>query len=254
MKKNNKVLCVYSPKGGVGKSTIAINIASTSFLMRKKTLLIDDDFYNGSLDLFINDVVNKTIYDLVKDINNEKYEEITNYVYSYNNYIDILCAPISYKQIDKIEIKTLKTVINYARNNYDLVIIDTSSIFDNITKTIINASDETLLILTNDMSNIKNIKNIISIFKEEDINYKVLFNNSFDFKDEYFSNYEIKSIIESNIDYTLGKEAFFKNITSYIYSSKLPILYKNNDVKYSKLVDKNELIINDLFESSENDE
>ena len=60
IKGKGKTICVYSPKGGVGKSMIAANMASVSFLMDKKTLLIDADLYDGGLSLFVDNPIDKT--------------------------------------------------------------------------------------------------------------------------------------------------------------------------------------------------
>ena len=68
--KKGKVLCVYSPKGGVGKSIISANIAGSSYLMGKRTLLIDADLYDGGLSLFVNEEIKKNIYTLSNDIKN----------------------------------------------------------------------------------------------------------------------------------------------------------------------------------------
>lgn len=254
-KSKGKTICIYSPKGGVGKSMIAANMAGVSFLMNKKTLLIDADLYDGGLSLFVDNDISKTIYTLSDDFKNNKYDTIYDYVYHYNEKIDILCAPKTQLQSGDVKVKYIESIINVAKENYDLVVIDTNSAYNELNKRIFECVDEILLILTNDMINIKNMKNIINIFKSEENNkYKVLLNSSFDFKEPYFSNYEIINVIGANIDYTLDRESFFKNITLYIYHNTIPILYRDNDIKYYKLYDRYNLIIKDLFNGSEDND
>lgn len=252
IKGKGKTICVYSPKGGVGKSMIAANMASVSFLMDKKTLLIDADLYDGGLSLFVDNPIDKTIYTLSDDFKNNKYETLYDYVYHYNENIDILCAPKTQLQSGEVNVKYIEQIINVSKELYDLVIIDTNSAYNELNQRIFSEVDEILLILTNDMINLKNVRNIINIFKSEDkTNYKTLLNNSFDFKEQYFSNYEIINLIGSNIDYTLDRESFFKNITLYIYHNTIPLLYKDNDIKYYKVVERFKLVIKDLFKGSD---
>ena len=245
--KKGKVLCVYSPKGGVGKSIISANIAGSSYLMGKRTLLIDADLYDGGLSLFVNEEIKKNIYTLSNDIKNNKYESILDYVYNYNEGLDILCSTKIQLEASLIKEKYMDKIIEDAKNIYDFIVIDTNSSYNDFNKNIFNLCDEVLLILTNDIVNIKNMKNVITMFNDIGIyKYKVLYNSAFDFKDQYFSYEEMIEIIGANIDYTILREGFFKNITGYLFNNKIPILYKNNDVQYYSLLNKCNLIINDM--------
>lgn len=245
--KKGKVLCVYSPKGGVGKSIISANIAGSSYLMGKRTLLIDADLYDGGLSLFVNEEIKKNIYTLSNDIKNNKYESILDYVYNYNEGLDILCSTKIQLEASLIKEKYMDKVIEDAKNMYDFIVIDTNSSYNDFNENIFNLCDEVLLILTNDIVNIKNMKNVITMFNDIGIyKYKVLYNSAFDFKDQYFSYEEMIDIIGANIDYTILREGFFKNITGYVFNNKIPILYKNNDVQYYSLLNKCNLIINDM--------
>lgn len=245
--KKGKVLCVYSPKGGVGKSIISANIAGSSYLMGKRTLLIDADLYDGGLSLFVNEEIKKNIYTLSNDIKNNKYESILDYVYNYNEGLDILCSTKIQLEASLIKEKYMDKIIEDAKNMYDFIVIDTNSSYNDFNENIFNLCDEVLLILTNDIVNIKNMKNVITMFNDIGIyKYKVLYNSAFDFKDQYFSYEEMIEIIGANIDYTLLREGFFKNITGYLFNNKIPILYKNNDVQYYSLLNKCNLIINDM--------
>lgn len=246
-KEKGKVISIYSPKGGVGKTVLSANIAGCSFIMGKKTLLLDADVYNGGLSLFVNSSIDKTIYTLVKDIKYGKYESLRDYVYNYNENLDILCSTKIQLEASLIKEKYLEKIINDAKNIYDYIIIDTNSIYSDFNERIFTLSDRILLILTNDIINIKNMRNIITIFKDIGINkYKILFNSSYDFKDQYFDYMEMIEMIGANIDYTIGKEGFIKNITKYLYNNCIPILYKNNDINYYKLFDKINLIIDGM--------
>lgn len=245
--KKGKVLCVYSPKGGVGKSIISANIAGSSYLMGKRTLLIDADLYDGGLSLFVNEEIKKNIYTLSNDIKNNKYESILDYVYNYNEGLDILCSTKIQLEANLIKEKYMDKIIEDAKNMYDFIVIDTNSSYNDFNENIFNLCDEVLLILTNDIVNIKNMKNVITMFNDIGIyKYKVLYNSAFDFKDQYFSYEEMIDIIGANIDYTILREGFFKNITGYLFNNKIPILYKNNDVQYYSLLNKCNLIINDM--------
>lgn len=252
MKKEGKSICIFSPKGGVGKTILAMNFAGVASLVDKKVLFIDFDLFNGCASMLINQTISKTIYNLADDLNNNKFENILNYIYKYNKNIDILCALKDPRQESKINIKVVETILNNAKDFYDLILIDTSSVLDEINLVTLDKSDLTLFIITNDIFNIKNMRNLINIFKDCEIsNFKILMNNSIDFKAQYFSLSDIQNIISANIDYSISNNFFIKNITSYLYENKIPLLANGNEKKYKNEISNLNNILNDMLKDGE---
>lgn len=227
-----KSICLFSPKGGVGKTIIAMNLAGILSKKGNKVLLIDLDVFNGGLSLLINDNITKTIYQLTDDLNNNRFKEFKEYVNKYNDNIDILCAPKDPRQGSKIDSKYIDIIIEKASLFYDEIIIDTSSVFDEINLVTLDIVDEIFFVTTNDMMSLKNLRNILNIFKDNGIdNYKVILNNSFDYRIPYFSLLEMKKIIGANIDYSLSTSYFIKDITRLLYECKIPVLDSSTSKK-----------------------
>ncbi len=249
-----KSVCIFSPKGGVGKTILAMNLAGISSLINKKVLLIDFDLFNGCISMLIDKNISKTIFDLVDDFNNNKFQSFSDYIYKYNENIDILCAPKDPRQGNKIESKYIKIILDKVKNTYDLVIIDTSSVLDEITLTILDVVNLILFVVTNDLFHIKNLRNIINLFKENEIdNFKVLINNSIDFKSQYFSLSDIKKILGTNINYSISNSFFMKDITSYLYENTIPVLVKGNDKKHNSEINNLNNIIKDILKEDNNE-
>ena len=244
-----KSLCIYSPKGGIGKTVLVSNLGAVASKMNKKVLLLDFDLYFGCLSMFINENITKTVFNLADDLNNNRYKSINDYIYKYNDNIDILCAPKDPRQGSKISAKYIDIILDRTTSIYDLVIIDTYASSDEITVSILDVVDNILFVVDNDPFTMKNTRNILSIFKDNEFdNYKVLLNNSLSSKIYYFSNAEIRKVIDANIDYTLSNNFFMKDISSAIYDSTIPILYKNNYRKYRNDINNMKLIIKDVIE------
>ena len=91
------------------------------------------------------------------------------------------------------------------------------------------------------------MKWIINIFNDCNItNFKVLLNASIDFKTPYFSIMDMKKIIGANIDYSLGKDIFLKDITSYLYDCKIPTLIEGFSKRHKEDYLNMKMIIEDL--------
>ena len=81
--------------------------------------------------------------------------------------------------------------------------------------------------ISNDSFDIKNMRTLISIFKDlEKDNYKVLLNESIYNERSYFSIYDIKDIIKNNIDYVISNKFYIKDIDKYILEGNIITLNK----------------------------
>ena len=215
--KKGKSLCFFSAKGGVGKTVNLINLAGIFQQLDKKVLIIDLDLYGGSVANALNKKYDYSIYNLVDDMIFNRFESFDKYVVNAAEKIDILCAPKDPRDASKIEIKYIEDIINNAVFNYDVVLVDTNHALTDFNLMALSVVDQINFITTNDPLDLKNLKSLIAIFKDHDIkNYKVVLNNSRDPFKNYFSLFEIRKIIEHNIDYTLSSDMYLKDMEKFV--------------------------------------
>lgn len=240
------ILCLFGVKGGIGKSVLAMNLAGIVSNLKKRVLLIDADLYGGSIALALNKPVNKTIYNFVDDYNNNRYKDLNDYITKYNEYIDFVASPKDPRKSNKIDSNYIEILLDKAKFNYDLIIVDTNHILDEINLSILDKSDNILFLVSNDSFDIKNMRTLISIFKDLEIDkYKVLLNNSIRENREYFNLYDIKDIIKTNIDYELSNKFYIRDIDKFIMAGNIVTLNKKyiNTKDYKVL----ENIVNDVI-------
>ena len=247
-----KVITLFSCKGGVGKTTTTLNLAGIYSLMQKKVLIMDLDLNSGGIAVSLNIDVDKSIYNVVDDITNNRYDEIENYISKYNEYIDVLAAPKDPRLSMKVDSKYIDLVIRSAIYKYDVILIDTSHNLSSLLLAALDKSDNTLFMVTNDPVDLKNSRSMISIFKDtEKENYKIVFNSSKDTGKDYFSLFDVKNIIKHNIDYTIDHSFYIKNIDKYVIDGE--ILTLNKKIRISKKGDISRLtkLANSLLENNE---
>lgn len=215
--KKGKSMCFFSAKGGVGKTTNILNFAGILEQLEKKVLVIDMDLYSGGIALYLNKNSERSIYNVAFDLMNGTFTDLKHYVESFDNYIDILCAPKDPRDASKIEAKYIEDIINKACLEYDVVLIDTNHSLDETSLTILDTVDEVTFFVTNDPLDLPKLKTLLSIFDNLDMkNYHVLLNNSRDPFKDYFSMYDIKNILEHNVDYTLSTDMYLKDMEEMI--------------------------------------
>lgn len=236
--KKAKTICITSTKGGVGKTITTLNLAALYHLLGKKVIIVDLDLYSGGIGLSLNLKNEKTIYSVVDDMVNNRFKNIQNYIYKYNENIDVICAPKDPRQAMKVDGKYVDLLLYNLETIYDVILIDTNHILSHLNLTIMDRSHNILFVVTNDPIDLKNTKSLISIFNDNSItNYKVLYNNSRDTGKDYFSMFDIKTIIKSNIDYTITKNFYIKEIDNYTLDGKILLLDKH--IQKSKRKDFN---------------
>jgi pilus assembly protein CpaE len=225
--KRGKVITVFSTKGGVGKTILTLNLAGIYYKMNKKVLIIDLDLYSGGIALSLNVDPTKSIYNFIDDLNNNRFTEFNDYVVKYNDNIDVLSCPIDPRMGGKIDSKYVDVLLVNAANRYDVILVDTSHILNDVNLETLDRTDEILLVLSNDPIDLKNMKSIISIFKDSEIdNYHIVLNEAINTDKDFFTNFDIKNVIKDNIDYTISRQFHINNIDSYVIKGEIPVLNK----------------------------
>ena len=226
--KKGKSICIFSAKGGVGKTTTVLNLAGVYQNLGKKVLIIDFDLSSGGIALALNKDVKYSISDFVSDIKNNAYNSLNKYMTKYNESIDFLAAPIDPRYSNEVNVKYLDIILDRAAYAYDVVLIDTNHIINELNLSILDRVDKILFITTNDPYDLKNMRTLISIFKDLNINkYEVLLNCSKDPFKHFYSVNDIENIIKNNINYILSPLFYIKNMDDYVINGKIITLDKS---------------------------
>ena len=235
---NGKIITISSVKGGVGKTTLTLNLAGLYFLWKKKVLIIDLDLYGGGIATCLNVKNKKDIYMLVDDLSNNAQVSISDYVAKYNDGIDVLASPKDPRDVSKIESKYISKIFDIAKREYDIVLVDTNHSLDEVCLVAIDASYNTAFVITNDLVDLKNTRSLLNIFKEMDkSNYKIVLNNSRDTGRDYITLFDIRNMIKNNVDFTISRNFYIRNIDKYTLNGEILILNKGinrfyaNDIK-----------------------
>ena len=235
-----KIISINSVKGGVGKTTLAISLARIYSLMKKKVLLIDLDLYSGGISTYLDINNKKDIFMLIDSISNNRFTSLNDYIVNYNKNIDVIPSVKDPRLATRIDSKYIKAVFKLAKTEYDIVIVDTNHALDETNLVVLDNVDTSLYVITNDIVDLKNMKSLVSIFKDnEKTNYLTILNNSINHRTDYLSLFDIRTIIRTNIDYTISKSFYIKNINKYLLAGD--ILTLNNSINNTYQRDINNL-------------
>ncbi|MBK6794366.1 MAG: response regulator [Anaerolineales bacterium] len=159
-----KIIVVYSPKGGTGCTTIAVNLAIALNNEDTRTVLVDGNLQFGDVAVFVNEQGKNTILDIaprVDDLDAEIIEEIL--IKHEGSGIRILAAPQRPEMAEKISGDQFMKVLQFMQRMYSYVIVDTSSILTDVILAAVDLSDAMVLVTTQEIPSIKNSRLILDL-------------------------------------------------------------------------------------------
>lgn len=155
--KNISVVSVMGCSGGVGKTTIATNLAASFAEFGLKTCIVDLSLQFGDVGLFTNIKPIFTIYDLL--VNNNDFNPNMNlFIEHVNPNLFVLPAPVLPEQADYITRSMLPKLIKNLSVFFDVVVFDTPSIINDICLELFQLSHQIVMVTTKDLGSLKNSK------------------------------------------------------------------------------------------------
>jgi pilus assembly protein CpaE len=150
-----RTISVFAPKGGVGKTTIAFNLAVAMAQLEQRTVLIDGSVQFGDLRALLKVPVDApSILDLPTDRIAES--DLTDVLWRDPSGIDILLAPPRIEMAEMITPRDIEKVLSLLRRVYSTIVIDMSSTINDINLGFLDASDTIIEIVTYDSTTIHN--------------------------------------------------------------------------------------------------
>jgi len=161
----SRVITVFGAKGGIGKTSLAVNLAVKLAAGNKKVALVDLDLQFGDIHIFLDIDPKDTIAELVQEFFASNIDSVRSFMTVHSSGIHVLCAPKSPEHAEAISVEKIQSLISLLRTYYDYVIIDTPPNFSEITITAIESSSTILFMTGMDISILKNSKLCLSILE-----------------------------------------------------------------------------------------
>lgn len=155
----SRVITLFSPKGGTGKTTLAANMgAMFAKRLGKRTLLIDLDLQFGDAAIVLGIEPKQTILDLVMSHGELDPDKVGGFVTHHESGLHLLPAPLRPEDAELINDERLASLLAAAKQAYDVVIIDTPPNFNSTVLTALDRTDDLLIVASLDIAALKNVK------------------------------------------------------------------------------------------------
>lgn len=161
-----KIITVYSPKGGTGCTTVAVNLAVALHNEDTRVVLVDSNLQYGDVAMFFNEQGKNTILDLAPRVDELDPDIIEDIMVKHEaSGIHILAAPQGPEHASKITAQQFAQVLEYLRQLYSYIVVDTASTLGDVNLGSIDISDAVVLLTTQDIPAIKNARIFLDLLQ-----------------------------------------------------------------------------------------
>jgi pilus assembly protein CpaE len=160
-----KLITFFSPKGGVGRTTIATNLAvALHQATQKPTVLVDGSLPFGDIAVILNmSPKAKTIGDLVGSFEQLDPMVLNSVLVSHSTGVKVLLAPPTPEAAELVQPANMKRVLEVLRENFAYVVVDTWPSYGELVLTMLDVSDVILVLMTLEITSLKNIRVFLEI-------------------------------------------------------------------------------------------
>jgi pilus assembly protein CpaE len=156
---NGKIVMVYSPKGGTGCTTVAVNLALALNNEDTRVVLVDGNLQFGDVAVFINEQGKNTILELAPRVDELEPDVVSDLLIKHDpSGVHVLAAPQRPELAEKVSAEQFSKILQYLRRMYAYVVVDTSPILTDITLSVVDVSDVIVMVTTQEIPAIKNAR------------------------------------------------------------------------------------------------
>jgi pilus assembly protein CpaE len=149
------MITLFSPKGGIGKTTLTVNLAT---LLRKETgkkvVVLDLVPTFGNVALMMDVAPETTMEDLISNGDPASLKSIEAYLCMHICGVKILACP---QKPDSLKPKTLTTIVNALKTAYDFIVVDTETFFSDTVNTVLDLSDVVVVPMDLSIPSVRNV-------------------------------------------------------------------------------------------------
>lgn len=164
------IFTVFGAKGGIGKTTIATNLATALVrLTDSNVVLVDMDTRFGDVAIMMDIAVESSIADMGRRMDELDRESIKDYLVQHHTGVSILPAPLHPTEWRNVTPQHIEKIIDLLAQGHDYIVIDTPGTFNELIATTLEMANVILLITSMDIASIKDTALALEMLRAADV-------------------------------------------------------------------------------------
>lgn len=166
---SGKVIVVYSPQGGAGVTTLAVNIAAGLMGEEKTSILVDANLQFGDVVVHLDKPNERNLVDMAQAADILDDELMNQVVITHDSGLNVLAAPKRPEEAELVPAQSLVKVVNFLAEKYNYVVVDTSLHLDDVTLNLIETADVVLLVGLPMIPSAKNLRVVLDLLAQIEV-------------------------------------------------------------------------------------
>lgn len=159
-----QIIAVFSPKGGVGTSSVAANLAvALRQATGRKVALVDANAVFGDLTVILNLRSEKTIIDLAQRVDELDRDLLNDVLATHTSQVKVLLAPPDPQRGELVTSDHIRGILEAMRREFDYVVVDTPASFQDRSLAVLDMATRIVTLMTLEMHCIRNIKLFLEV-------------------------------------------------------------------------------------------
>lgn len=168
-----EVLFVFGAKGGIGKTALAVNLATRLAMAKRKVILLDCDMQFGDTGQFLGMDPKDTLAELLQEQRSPTLDTVNSFLTYHQSGLRVLAAPKSPEYAEIIGGKSVDKIVSVLRNYYDYIIIDGAVGFSEVNLALLDLCSQILFVTQPELCTLKNTKKAFLLIQSLNMEQKL---------------------------------------------------------------------------------
>ena len=203
--KSGKIIAIAGASGGVGTTTVAVNLAcNLAQIPGQSVALVDIDLSLGDADVFLDSIPEYTLLDVAQNVTRLDLSLLRKSLTKHDSGVYLLPRPVQLQDIETISAEDLSRVLQLLKVSFTHLIVDLSKSYNALDITTMEAADEVLLLTQLDLPCLRNVVRLLMSLDQYDSiskKIKVIINRS---------GLDNKQISIKKAEEHIGREVFWQ--------------------------------------------
>jgi pilus assembly protein CpaE len=160
------VIAIFSPKGGAGCTTILTNLAVALHTSETRAVVVDANTQFGDVGVFLNLQGKFNLVHLSERVDETDDEFLQSVLQTHASGVRVLLAPATPEDAELVGPASLRKVIEYLRERFHYVLVDTASVVRDVELAVFDAADRLLVVAAPDIPTLANIKKFFDLIEK----------------------------------------------------------------------------------------
>src|SRR5688500_16029004 len=161
---DHRIAAFFSPKGGVGTTTLAINTAVAAAGLKKSVAIVDASLQFGDVGVLLNlNPLRGSVADLLPEMQQGVYDGLDTGLMRHATGVGALLAPPTPEVSDLVTTDILRRALERLRSQYELVVVDCPALLNDHSLAVLDVADTIVCVLSLDISALKSARAFVEV-------------------------------------------------------------------------------------------